>query len=205
VEKSWVSPREYERLAGVELVKNRIHMAARLASDVVIIHVHREPDAAEERVVFWSHLRKSLDEIELYTRERGIRIALENLGGPNYATIEQVLAQYSPDYIGICYDSGHGNYAGGGLDFLDRVKDRLISIHLHDNDGSRDQHKLPFSGTVDWARLAQLIAESAYTKCVNMEVAIHNTGIEDERTFLKQAFEAGTTFARMVEETRNSG
>ena len=33
VEKSWTSSREYERLAGVELVKNRIAMAARLESE----------------------------------------------------------------------------------------------------------------------------------------------------------------------------
>ena len=37
-EKAWGSPREYERLAGVELVKNRIDMAARLGTDVVIMH-----------------------------------------------------------------------------------------------------------------------------------------------------------------------
>lgn len=35
IEKFWISAREYERLAGVELVKNRIHMAARLSSDVI--------------------------------------------------------------------------------------------------------------------------------------------------------------------------
>jgi len=205
VEKSWASLREYERLAGVELVKNRIHMASRLASDVVVMHVRREPEAAGEKAVFWSQFQKSLDEIEPYARERGVRIALENLLDDNDATIEQVLARYSPDYIGVCYDSGHGNYIGGGLDFLARVKDRLISIHLHDNDGSGDQHRLLFSATVDWARLAQLIAESAYTKCVSMEVSIHNTGIEDERAFLQQAFETGTTFARMVKNAGSSG
>lgn len=205
VEKSWVSLREYERLAGVELVKNRIHMASRLASDVVVMHVRREPEAAEEKAVFWSQFQKSLGEIEPYARERGVRIALENLLDDNDATIEQVLARYSSDYIGVCYDSGHGNYIGGGLDFLARVKDRLISIHLHDNDGSGDQHRLLFSATVDWARLAQLIAESAYTKCVSMEVSIHNTGIKDERAFLQQAFETGTTFARMVKNAGSSG
>jgi len=150
VEKSWVSLREYERLAGVELVKNRIHMAARLGSDVVMMHVHREPEATEEKAPFWSQFQKSLDEIEPYARERGVRIALENLLDANYATVERALAQYPPDYIGVCYDSGHGEVVGGGLDFLARVKDRLISLHLHDNDGSGDQHKLLFSANVDW-------------------------------------------------------
>jgi sugar phosphate isomerase/epimerase len=38
MEKSWVSAQEYRRLAGVELVKNRIYMAAKLGGDVVIMH-----------------------------------------------------------------------------------------------------------------------------------------------------------------------
>ena len=45
-----------------------------------------------------------------------------------------------------------------GLDWLDKLKGRLSSIHLHDNDGRSDQHRIPFTGTVDWPRLAGLIA-----------------------------------------------
>jgi sugar phosphate isomerase/epimerase len=203
VEKDWVSPREYKRLAGVELVKNRIHMAHKLGTDVVIIHVHRAPDEPGEKVLFWSQLRKSLDEVQPFALKRGVQIALENLG-LNYATLHQVLSQYSPEYIGICYDSGHGHYTEGGLDFLDQIRDRLISIHLHDNQGSRDEHNLPFSGTIDWVRLTQLLAKSAYSKAVNLEVAIRNSGITDEAKFLSKAFECGTILDRMIEEARNN-
>jgi sugar phosphate isomerase/epimerase len=188
VEKSWKSPREYERRAGVELVKNRIHMANRLGTDVVILHIQREPHNPEENATFWSQFHRSLDEIEPYAQERGIRIALENLD----------------DNLGICYDAGHANYIGGGLEFVGRIKDRLISIHLHDNKGSHDEHNLPFTGTVDWERLTQLIAQSAYTKCVNLEVVMVNSGFEDELAFLEKAFESGTLLARMVADARRS-
>jgi sugar phosphate isomerase/epimerase len=204
VEKAWVSAREYERLAGVELVKNRIHMAHRLGTDVVIIHVHRAPDEPGERVFLWAQLRKSLDEVQPFALERGVRIALENLG-LNYATLDQVLSEYPEDYIGICYDSGHGHYTEGGLEFLDQIKDRLISIHLHDNQGSRDEHNLPYSGTIDWSRLTQLLAASAYSKAVNLEVAIRNSGITDESEFLEKAFECGTFLDGLIKEARTHG
>ncbi len=200
VEKSWVSPLEYERLAGVELVQNRIKMAARLSCDVIIMHVPAEPEDADENSVFWSGLHKSLDAIEPYARDHGVRIAIENLFPDNWSVLERVLSAYGPDYIGICYDSGHANFLGLGLDQLDRHKDRLISVHLHDNDGSGDQHKLIFSGTVDWDRLARIMAESAYTKPISMEVAIHLFGGRDEEAFLKAAFDTGMTFSRMVEQ-----
>lgn len=199
VEKSWVSPREYERLAGVELVKNRVAMAATLASDVIIMHVAAEPVAAAENEALWAQLRKSLDEVEAYARNRGVRIALENLFPDNFGTLEKILGEYGPDYVGICYDSGHANITGIGMDHLDRMKERLISVHLHDNDGSGDQHKLIFAATVDWDRLARIMAKSAYTKPVSMEVSIRNFGSRDEQAFLQKAFETGTAFARMID------
>lgn len=204
VEKAWVSPREYERLAGVELVKNRVHMAHRLGTDVVIIHVHREPDAPAERAIFWSQLSKSLDDVQAFATERGVKLAFENLGD-NFATIQRILDEYSSDYAGVCYDSGHGHYTAGGLDFLECIKNRLISIHLHDNHGDRDEHNLPFSGTIDWVKLTALLAESAYAKPINLEVATRNSGIKDESEFLQKAFECGTILDRMVKDARDSG
>src|SRR5437867_2440189 len=38
-EKNWTSEREYERLAGVELVRNRIDMASALGADAIVMHV----------------------------------------------------------------------------------------------------------------------------------------------------------------------
>ena len=182
---------EYQRLAGVELVKNRLDMAARLQSDVVIMHIPS-----------WSEcepLRRSLDDLMEFALERGVRLALENLRNGNFEAIQNLLSEYDRNYLGLCYDSGHGNIDGKGLDQLVLLKDRLISVHLHDNDGREDLHKLIFSGTVDWERLAGIIADSAYTKCVSMEVGIHHSGINDEAEFLRQAFRTGERFSEMVD------
>jgi len=191
-EKNWASSQEYQRLAGVELVRNRIEMTAYLSADVVIMHVPGDPESVQ--------VRKSLDELEPFARERGIRIAIEN---GRFEAIRKLLSEYDPEYIGLCYDSGHGNMNNvGGLDHLESLKDRLISVHLHDNDGSGDQHKLMFSGTVDWQRLARIMAESAYKKCVSMEVSMRNAGIGDEGVFLAEAFRTGERFSRMIAESR---
>ncbi|MGQ9731128.1 MAG: sugar phosphate isomerase/epimerase family protein [Candidatus Zipacnadales bacterium] len=196
-EKNWGSAREYERGAGVELVQNRIEMCARLGGEVVIMHLPGGP--WEE---WWPSLRRSLDELRSVADKCDVRIALENGGShQSFDDIERVLSEYPPDYLGLCYDSGHGNCFPEGLDCLDRLKDRLISIHLHDNDGSGDQHKLLFTGTVDWARLARLLAVSSYDKCVSMEVSMRNAGMESESMFLSEAYCTGAKFARMIANT----
>jgi sugar phosphate isomerase/epimerase len=164
-------------------------MTSYLSADVTIMHVSADPDSVP--------VRKSLDELEPFARERNVRIAIEN---GNFEAIRKLLSEYDPDYVGLCYDAGHGNMIPDGLDHLESLKGRLISVHLHDNDGTSDQHKLLFSGTVDWERLARIIAESAYTKCVSMEVTMGRTGIEDEEVFLAEASKTGTRFSSMIDE-----
>lgn len=194
------------RLAGLELVKNRIYMANRLGTDVIVLHLPRQPDEADKNVAFWEAVHRSMDELLPFARERGVRIAFENLLS-NHTTLHKVLAAYDPADVGICYDPGHGNMAGDGLDFAEAVKDRLIAFHLNDNDSSADQHCLIFSGTVDWDRLAQIIAASAYDKeYMTIEFAMPkepgNIYAGDEAGFLAQAMASGLEFHKMVTDAR---
>jgi sugar phosphate isomerase/epimerase len=203
-EKNWGSLHEYARLAGVELIKNRIHMATFLGSDVIILHIPDIPGSDSQNLTAWlTAVRKSLDELAPFAQGRGIKIAIENMANDNFERINQLFSYYGPEFLGLCYDAGHGNIGmGQGLVHLDQVKHRLISVHLHDNDGSSDQHNLLFSGTVDWERLARVIAASSYSKCVSMEVSMFNSGIKDERHFLERAFRTGETFSHMVAKYR---
>ena len=184
----WFAVDETERHAGIALVRNRIEMAARLGGQTVIMHAHAG---------FIDPLRRSLDALQPVARQHGIRIAIEN--EDEFATPRQLLSEYPPEYLGLCYDSGHGNIANRrGLDELATLTDRLIAVHLHDNDGTGDQHKLMFTGTVDWVRLAGLIARSSYRQCVSSEAVLGNTGLTDEAEFLAQAFVAGNRFTAMI-------
>jgi sugar phosphate isomerase/epimerase len=191
-EKNWASQRDYERQAGVELVRNRIAMTAQLGGKVLIMHAPRE--------LTCDAVQRSLDELEPDATARGVRIAIENTS--NFPVVERLLGEYAPGFLGLCYDSGHGNLDGTGLDRLEKLKDRLVSVHLHDNDGTGDQHKLPFSGTVDWDRLVRIMGVSAYAGPVSLEVVMRNAGISDEGTFLARAFEAGTRLSAMVDAAR---
>ena len=187
-EKNWASHRPHERAAGVELVRNRIRMTARLGGDAIVMHIPPGPPSGA--------LRRSLDELRPDARAAGIRIALEN---GEFGGIATLLAEYPPDYLGLCYDSGHANLpGGGGLAGLDALKDRLLVVHLHDNDGTTDQHRLPFTGTVDWPALARVLAASAYRKPLSTEA---NTGCHpgmDGADFLTRAHAAMTRLTGMV-------
>jgi len=219
-EKFWYSPKEYARLAGVELVKNRIDLAVLLGGDAVVMHLYpptRDPELSQFNDIIWDQLRKTLDALQPYALVRGIRIALENLidfrgvaagaiskveAVDNFDVILRVYEHYPPEYIGFCYDSGHAILGYNRMERLAPLMSRLAVLHLHDNDGQADQHRLPFAGAVDWPLAAELIAETPYTKPMSYEVSMGNAGISSEQEFLQQAYATGARFADMVAAQR---
>ena len=221
VEKFWYSPHEYAREAGIELVKNRIDFAARLGADVVVMHYYPptvHPEYARFNDVAPALIRRTLDALEPYARARGVAIALENLidfpalhagtvtashAGDNFPQIQTLCAEYPPDFLGVCYDSGHANLGTDRMTKLEPLCDRLIALHLHDNDGHADDHRLLFSDAIDWTRLAELVGASSYAKPMSLELSIRHTGIDDEEEFLRQGLAGGTKFAQMVQSTRS--
>jgi sugar phosphate isomerase/epimerase len=49
-------------------------------------------------------------------------------------------------------DTGHAQLYGCLFDMLDTVGEHLAFTHIHDNDGSTDQHYVPGHGTINWIR-----------------------------------------------------
>lgn len=188
-EKRWDSALDYERLAGLELVRNRLEMAAWLEADVIILHAEAYCPLEAQR--------RSLAALEPFSRSLGVRIALENLNELTFQRLEALLAEFPPDYVGLCYDTGHGNLIPQGLDHLERFADRLIAVHIHDNDGTGDEHKLPFYGTVDWERFMRLLRRSPYAKPLNLEVGVGKHPELSEADFLQAALQAGKRLAEL--------
>jgi sugar phosphate isomerase/epimerase len=196
-EKNWFATVEYQRLAGVDIIKNRVEMCRTLGGSVVVTHI---PDLGAEGPGHWRQLRKSLDELQGFCAERHVRIAVENKPFDEFDGIAQLLAAYGPEYVGLCYDSGHGNIGGRGLEHLDTFKERLISIHLHDNNGLEDQHRPVFTGTVDWKALAGIIAASPYEGPLTFETDMMFSGIKDEEAFLSGVYNDGIRLRQMTED-----
>jgi len=184
----WVSPNEKERREGVEGIRNRIKMAADLGASVVTVHAphHEMPWPGGPRA-YQESMKKSLGELQQDAMDAGVKIGLENTDwkGPgkfdNFPAIEYALSIYGPEYVGITYDTGHGNLMqigqGDHLGRLNLHRDRIVDTHMHDNSGmgatatgkfkvqegrsqDDDQHRMMFTGTVEWSRLAEIFAKS---------------------------------------------
>ncbi|MDO9107368.1 MAG: TIM barrel protein, partial [Coriobacteriia bacterium] len=174
-----------------------IEMCQTLCGSVIVTHI---PELISENLGNWHQLKKSLDELEELCAGLGVRIAVENRRRDKFDGIAELFAEYSPDFVGLCYDTGHGNIGGKGLGHLDSYKERLISLHLHDNVGSRDKHQPVFAGTVDWEEFARIIAVSPYREFLTLETDIRHSGFEDEDMFLESAYRDGLRLMEMISE-----
>ena len=82
--------------------------------------------------------------------------------------------------------------------------------------GSGDQHQPPFYGTVDWQRMAKIIAGSSYKgRPLSFELAMRNTPFyekelelnqkpENIRAFLADAHDRCERVVKMFEQIRKS-
>lgn len=123
-----------------------------------------------------------------------INIALENQGSPEYLAF--VFKNIQSCKLGFCFDSGHANCYSPELDLLELYGRKLMALHLHDNDGKADFHSLPFTGSVDWNKIAGQLNRLHYTGAVALETL--NAGFEHVQSpveFLRIALERARKIA----------
>ncbi|MGN1019249.1 MAG: sugar phosphate isomerase/epimerase family protein [Aristaeellaceae bacterium] len=118
---------------------------------------------------------------------RGVQLAFENLR--NLRNLALVLETFPSRHVGFCYDSCHHHNHAAGEDLLGRWGGRLIAVHLHDNGGVRNQHRLPFDGDIDWAEVMGRLARTGYRGATTLEPMYWDYGQLSIRQFLALAYQ----------------
>ena len=79
----------------------------------------------------------------------GVNIALENTRFPAYNAY--LYDNIRSPRLTLCYDTGHEHCYTKDKNILDLFGDKLSTTHIHDNDGTSDQHHLIGEGNIDFA------------------------------------------------------
>jgi len=125
------------------------------------------------------------DRLLEHANRKGLRIAFENLEGPEY--LDSLMARYTdPRQVGFCWDSGHEMCYTPQRDFLKAYGDRLLMTHLNDNYGitrpdgqplgTDDLHLIPFDGIADWQENTSRLKQAKYQQILNFELKIRPKG-----------------------------
>lgn len=186
----WLDSEEGEAL--VERYQRDIKACKDNGIDLVCMHLTSKSQAPAPNEIGIRRLRAICD----YAREAGVRVAFENTKIKGYQ--EYVLKHIQGDHVGICLDSGHYHaHFHDELDFT-LFQDKIFCVHLHDNDGSDDQHLLPFDGTIDWEQLMKQLNKCNYTGPITMELVYRNDYLHmDVVDFFQKGYEVGNKLEQM--------
>jgi sugar phosphate isomerase/epimerase len=137
------------RVDAVDEVKRAIDVAETIPFRYLVQHLGTGRQEADPRK--FDAAFSSLEHLSLFAKQRGVTIAVENtpneLGSP--ASLVQFVKETRLD-LKFCFDIGHAHLDAGVADSFELMRDRVATTHIHDNHGEKDEHLLPYSGTIDW-------------------------------------------------------
>lgn len=122
-------------------------------------------------------MRRSLEELQRMAEAAHVRLALEVI--PNALSSANSLVRLIEDeleapHLGICFDIGHAHLMGDAVEAIEACSGHVWTTHLHDNQGTSDDHLVPFEGGIDWAAALLAFQKVGYDGAWMFEVA--NTG-----------------------------
>jgi len=88
-------------------------------------------------------------------------IAMENVYERGPHQLKPLFDALDPSRVRFCFDTGHANAFGSAThgEWMEVLGDRLGEIHIHDNDGTADQHLPVGEGNFPFRELLTLIRQ----------------------------------------------
>lgn len=108
-------------------------------------------------------------------------------------------------FVKACVDIGHTVLVGENpVKMITALGNRVAALHVHDNDGIRDEHTVPFHGIVKWNEVAKALKDIGYSGEITLETEgfmnQYNIPKELVPASAKYMAETARLFADMVEK-----
>ncbi len=143
------------RIEAMDELKRAIDVAEDLPYGRMVLHMGgtRETADSRKRDAAFS----SLEHLVLHARHTGVTIAVENttseMGDPAY--LRAFVDETRLTGLRFNFDIGHANLADGSeTERIEKsfapLRELVVSAHIHDNRGEKDEHLPPYDGTIDW-------------------------------------------------------
>ena len=138
------------RIAAMDEIKRALEVAELVPIRNLVVHLGEQHDEWSQEII--EYALTALEHLNAFASALGVRILVENL--LNDATTPEhlmyILEAGHLDNIGICLDTGHANMTVGVLEAIYAFRNRIVSVHIHDNQGEKDEHLWPGEGSIDW-------------------------------------------------------
>ena len=184
-----------QRQSAVREAEMALRIARHVPAEVFVVHLGTPTAQGGEN--HRAAAFRSVEEICRLAEPIGIRVALEVIPNPlSDAASLVAMLERELDFprTGICFDFGHAFLMGDVPDAIETVAEHLVTTHVHDNGGKKDDHLVPFDGRINWDMALMTMQKVGYDGTYLMELA--NTGTPGE--VLQKARTARRRFEKLM-------
>lgn len=161
------------RLDAVDEIKRALEVAETVPFKYFVQHLGYGRQSSDPRK--FDAAFTSLEHLSVFAKARGVTLALENtpdeLGAP--ASLQQFIASTHLNDLKLCFDIGHAHMEDGVEASFDVMRDRVVTAHIHDNHGEKDEHLLPYAGTIEWKDALKALGGASEKPSLVLEIKEH--------------------------------
>ena len=152
----------------MQLYFSCLEAASRYHVPVIVIHLTGDfcnPNQINPKGI------ERLQSLVHFAQAKHVKMAFENLTKNGLPYLDAVLKQYPDECVGFCYDLGHDHlYSEKEFEILKKYQHRLYALHLHGNDGKKDEHKRIVEGNIDLEKFKMILKNISFQCPVSLEV-----------------------------------
>ncbi len=198
-----IDPEKSRRIDAMDEIKRAIESAEQIPFHAITLHLGQKDERWNTRAL--ENSLTAIEHLKAFAHPLGVKILLENL--QNEVTTPEHLLEILRvghfDNVGVTLDIGQAHLSApennGGIDLaFELLKSRIAELHLHDNQGTKNDHLWPGSGKIDWKNVAKQIATLPPATPGILEIA-HDLE-ETPESITKKAAEAISHHLRLVED-----
>lgn len=175
------------RKIAIQYIKDAIRIADELELNMFSFHPgHLSPSGLYDMEKVYEINLKSINEIAKFAQDYSIKIALENMPIRSWTlgnSAHEILTMISNTQFGICFDVGHAYIQNEVDGFLDNINE-IYHVHIHDNNGRRDEHLILGEGSIDIPNIIEKLKKK-YTGKIIIESNTLDDGIKSKEILEK--------------------
>ena len=147
------------RMQWVNEIKRAIEVAETIPFRYLVQHLGISGQEFSEHAIDAAF--SSLEELTVFAHPRGVEILLENTLN-DLSTADRLEHFNAVTHLNLNYvfDTGHAHLGPGIEHEFGLMKERIRSLHVHDNNGREDHHLFPLrdqTGTIGWTETMALL------------------------------------------------
>lgn len=175
-----IHEKKEDRERAIEINRDLIARAADVGIGRFILHPSPIVEEERNREECKKYAMEAFDVLAEYAHSHGAVIAVEDmrldcLGNSADELLEMISVN---DKLRVCFDVNH-LFNNTHVEFIDKLKDKIVTVHISDYDHVEERHWLPGEGVINWHELYDKLIEVGYNGPWMYEVGM---GIHDRRS-----------------------